>query len=663
VLTNYRPEYRHEWGQKTYYTQLRLAPLGHEEAEEFLTFLVGSDGSLKAIKRIILGKTEGTPFFMEEVVQTLAEEGVLAGDRGNYRLVQSPSAIHISPTVQGVLAARIDRLAPDEKALVQQLAVIGREFPLSLVRQVVPQSEADLYRLLSSLQHKEFLYERPAFLEVEYIFKHALTQEVAYNSVLQERRKVLHEQTAHAIEALYSATLEDHYGELAHHYSRSGDTRRAIDYLQLAGQQAVQRSANADAVGYLTAALELLTTLPDTPARARQELDLQTALGHVFVAIKGYGTPDVGRTYTRARELCQQLGDTPRLFPVLRGLWAFYVTQPDYHTARELGEQCYALAQREQDQSLLIEACYALGLTLFFLGEPAPSRALFEQGIALYDPQKHRSHILLYGQEPGVFLHVHCAWTLWMLGYPDQALKRVQEAFALTREFSHPFTLGFALSCACWFHQFRRDSQETRERAEAAIELSTDQGFPFWLAMGIIFRGWALTEHADLLGRQAQGEAEIAQIQQGLEGLLAIGQGLARPHFLGLLAGAYGRLGQAEEGLLALAEALAIVQRTEEHYYEAELHRLKGELTLQQASGQEEAEACFLRAIEIARKQQAKSWELRATMSLARLRQQQGKQKEAHQLLSAIYGWFTEGFDTKDLQETQALLDELGEGM
>jgi predicted ATPase len=236
---NSRPEYRHEWGQKTYYTQLRLSPLGQAEAAELLSFLLGSDASLTAVKHLILAKTEGTPFFMEEVVQTLVEEGVLSGERGQYRLEQAPSELHLSPTVQGMLAARIDRLAPEEKALLQQLAVIGREFPLSLLRQVVPQPEDEVYRLLAALQRKEFLYEQPAFPEVEYIFKHALTQEVAYGTVLQERRKALHEHTAQAIEALYHSRLEDHYGDLAYHYSRSGNTQKAVEYLHLAGQQAV----------------------------------------------------------------------------------------------------------------------------------------------------------------------------------------------------------------------------------------------------------------------------------------------------------------------------------------------------------------------------------------------------------------------------------------
>ena len=280
LLTNYRPEYRHEWGSKTYYTQLRLAPLGYEEAEELLTFLLGHDHeSSKALKQLILAKTEGTPFFMEEVVQTLAEEGVLRGERGQYRLEKAPTELHISPTVQGVLAARIDRLAADEKALLQQLAVIGRQFPLSLMRQVVAQPEEALYQLLASLQRKEFLYEQPAFPEVEYLFKHALTQEVAYNSVLVERRKVVHELIGQAIEQLYYARLEEHYSELAHHYSRSHNTEKAIEYLQKAGQQAVQRSAYADADTAFTTALTLLQTLPETRERTQQELALQNSLG------------------------------------------------------------------------------------------------------------------------------------------------------------------------------------------------------------------------------------------------------------------------------------------------------------------------------------------------------------------------------------------------
>jgi class 3 adenylate cyclase/predicted ATPase len=661
LLVTYRPEYRPDWGQKTYYTQLRLAPLGKEEADELLTFLLGNDASLKALKPLILEKTEGTPFFMEEVVQTLVEERTLLGERGNYRLEKARTELHISPTVQGVLTARIDRLAPEEKAFLHSLAVIGRQFSLSLVRQVVTQPEEELYRLLSSLQNKEFLYEQPAFPEVEYIFKHALTQEMAYSSLLQDQRKILHERTAQAIEALYRATLDEHYSELAHHYSRSGKTEKAIEYLHLAGQQAVQRSANAEAISHLTTALELLKTLPDIPERTQQELTLQIALGPALIATKGQAAPDVGKAYTRARELGQQVGEPSRLFPVLHGLWAFFVTRAELKAAHELGEQLLSLAQRSQDPTLLLEARRALGETCFWRGEFVSAREQTAQSLALYDPRQHRSLVFLYAEDPGVVCRGFAAWGLWFLGYPDQALKKIHETLALAQELSHPFSLAVGLMNACIVYSLRQEWQAAQERAEALIVLATEQGFTLWLAWVTILRGWALAE-------QGRGEEGIAQMSQGIGAWRATGAELLRPHFLALLAEAYGKAGQAEEGLAALAEALEVVDKSGERFYEAELYRLKGTLTLQsqvsspKSQVQKEAEECFQRAIEIARRQQAKSLELRAVMSLSRLWQQQGKREEARQLLAELYGWFTEGFDTKDLQEAKALLQELAEG-
>jgi predicted ATPase len=664
LLVNYRPEYRPGWGQKTYYTQLHLAPLGKEEAAEVLSFPLGTDATLTALKQLILEKTEGTPFFMEEVVQTLIEERALGGERGRYRLEKAPTEIHLSPTVHGILAARIDRLGGAEKELLHQLAVIGREFPLGLVRQVVPQPEEELYHLLSSLQSKEFLYEQPAFPEVEYIFKHALTQEVAYGSVLQDRRKALHEQTAKAVEALYSENLDDHYSELAHHYSRSGNTEKAVEYLHLAGQQAVHRSANAEAITHLTAALELLKTLPDRLERAQQELTLLIALGPAFYAIKGPGAPEVEQVYTHAQELCQQVGETPHLFPVLRGLYSFHMTRGAFRTAHELGKQFLSLTQRIQDPTFLPEAHFVVGQTLFFFGEFSAARQYYEESIAFYDPKQHRSQAFLYGQDSGVFCRAQVALDLWSLGYPDQAQQRSQEALTLARELAHPMSLAFALMLAAFLHVFRREEQAAHELAEALIRLCTDQGNPHLLPYGTATQGWAVAE-------QEGGEEGITQIRQGLAALRALGAEINRPTLLAWLAEAYQRVGRVEEGLRTLDEALEVVRQNEERWYEVELYRLKGELTLQKfqvssskfqvtnPQAEAEAEACVQKAIGIAREQQAKSWELRATTCLARLWQRQGKKTEARQLLSEIYGWFTEGFDTKDLQEAKALLEEL----
>jgi class 3 adenylate cyclase/predicted ATPase len=733
LLVNYRPEYRYEWGQKTYYTQLRLAPFGKAEAEEFLDVLLGAfvgadprvgpqgpgaiGAPLQHLKQLILEKTEGTPFFMEEVVQTLAEEGVLSGERGNYRLEKAPIELRISPTVQGVLAARIDRLAADEKDLLHQLAIIGRQFPLSLVRQVVTQPEEELYHLLASLQRKEFLYEQPALPEPDYIFKHALTQEVAYGTVLHERRKALHERTAQAIETLYRATLDEHYSELAYHYTRSGNTEKAVEYLHRAGQQAVQRSAHAEAINHLTTALELLKTLPDTPTRTQHELTLQIAFGVPLMAIKGQAAPEVVKVYTRARELCRQVGETPQLFSVLHGLYRFYYVRAENKAAHELGEQLLRLAQSVQDPGLLLEAHRPLGVTSLSLGELATAQEHLEQAIVLYDPQQHRSHAFLYLIDPKVACLCYVALTLWHLGYPDQALNRSHKALTLAQELSHPYSLAFALSFAAMLHRLRRERHAAQERAEAALALCSEQGFPHWLATGTMERGWALAE-------QGQEKDGIAQIRQGLASLRATGAQVFTPYYLALLAETYGRDGQAGEGLTVVGEALAIVDKNEERVYEAELYRLKGELTLaqsrvqslgssvqtrQKAKGkrqkstgetnpqplapnpqgevEREAEGCFQRAIAIAQRQQAKSLELRAVMSLVRLRQHQAQDHaprathhaprttyhapcathhetrimldEAHTMLSEIYGWFTEGLDTKDLQEAKALIEEL----
>jgi predicted ATPase len=400
---------------------------------------------------------------------------------------------------------------------------------------------------------------------------------------------------------------------------------------------------------------------------------LQITLGTSLVVTKGYAASDVARTYTRARELCQQVGDTSLLFPVLRGLWAFYLTRAEYESAYGLGEQFLTLALKRNDSGLLVEAHFLVGFTLQFLGEFVAARAHCEAGIALYDSQQHQSLAFSFGVDPGVNCFSCVPLALWCLGYPDQALQRSREALSLAQEVAHPFSLGWALIAATWVQQYRREDRIVQEQAETALILSKEQGFPFWLAWATILRGWSSM-------KRGQDEAGVTQLGQGLEFMRTTGGAeLARTHFLALLAESYEKVGKREEGLTALTEALLIVDKNKERFYEAELYRLRGELTLAQSgirspasevpntqhptpSTQVEAEECFLRAIEIARKQQAKSLELRATMSLARLWQQQGKSTEAHQMLSEIYNWFTEGFDTKDLQEAKALLEEWVEG-
>jgi predicted ATPase len=371
------------------------------------------------------------------------------------------------------------------------------------------------------------------------------------------------------------------------------------------------------------------------------------------MAIQGLGAPEVGEVYTRAHQVCQQVGETPQLFPVLRGLWQFYILRTELRTAHELGAQLLGLAQSGQDSALLLEAHRALGEPLFWLGEFPAAREHLEQELAHYDPQQHRSHTFLYGMNPGVTYLSFAAWTLWCLGYPDQALKRIHAALTLTHTLAHPPSRALSLIFAAYLHQHRQEAQVTQEWAEVLIALATEQGFTFWVVQGTIMRGWALAT-------QGQGEEGITQMRQGLTAWHASGHELERPYFLSMLAEALGNVGQAEAGLALLREALALMAQTEERWDEAELHRLKGELLLQQSvENHVEAEACFHHAISIAQSQSAKSWELRAATSLAKLWQRQGKYQDACDLLAPVYAWFTEGFDTADLQEAKALLEAL----
>ena len=442
---------------------------------------------------------------------------------------------------------------------------------------------------------------------------------------------------------------------LAHHYTEAGLIEQAVGYWYKAGQNAVQRSAHVEAISHLTTGLELLATLPETPQRLQCEVDMLIALGASLIATKGWAAPEVGETYTSAQQLCQHLEDPYQLFPVLRGLWSYYLVRAELQTAHALGEQLLALVQQAQDAAMLLVAHRALGATLFFLGTAASAYTHLAQGLALYDPQQHRAQAFLYGEDTGVVCRSHAAWALWYLGYPDQGLARNDEAVTLAQHIVHSPSLCYVLNCAAYFHQFRREVRAAQERAEAAISLAKEQGFPTWMASCSLLHGWALAQ-------QGQAQEGIEQIHQGLTAWRATGAEEGRPYFLALLAEAYGSMGQPETGLTVLAEALTLMDTTRERVWEPELYRLKGELLLQQnADNQAEAETCFAQAMAIAQNQQAKSWELRAATSLARLWQQQGKRNEARQLLGDVYYWFTEGFDTADLQDAKALLEVLEE--
>jgi len=467
------------------------------------------------------------------------------------------------------------------------------------------------------------------------------------------RQQRWHLQIGARKETGYGAQAQEIAAELAVHFEQGRDADRALRYLQYAADNALRRSAHADAITHLTKALVLLTVLPETPERAQRELILQTTLGPALMATKGYAAPEVEYAYARARALCQQVGETPQMFQAVWGLWYFYLARAEFQRARELGEQLLNVAQRVQAPGLLLLAHRMLGHTLSFLGEFSAAQVHLEHGMTLYAPEQHRSLVSLYGQDQGVICQSWAALTLWCLGYPDQALWRIREALTLAQELAHPFSLAYAMCFAGMLCQLRREVQAAQERATAAIVLCTEQGFAHYLARGRILRGWTMAE-------QGQGAEGLAQMRQGLTAYQATGAEVFRPYYLAFLAEVHGKVGQAEEGLTVLAQALAAVHKTGERLYEAELSRLKGELLLvRSAEHHEEAETCFQQALTVARHQQARSWELRAATSLARLWQHQSKRAAAYDLLAPVYGWFTEGFVTADLQEAKVLLEDL----
>jgi predicted ATPase len=553
--------------------------------------------------------------------------------------------------------ARLDRLGP-AKEIAQLGAIIGREFNYELLQAISLLDEERLQYRLQQLVEAELVYQRGVLPQVRYLFKHALVQDTAYQSLLKSTRQRYHKKIAEALAERFAETAETQPELLAQHYTEAGMIMQSLPYWQQAGQRASQRSAYVEAIAHLKRGLEVLKALPDTSERAQQEVALQITLTNPLTALKGYSASEVEYACVRALALCRQIGEIPQLFWAFLLLSSVRFVQAKFQAAREFAEQCLHVAERTHDSTFLVWGHYMRGMVLCCMGEFALAQDHIEQSIALYDPQKDTPLASGALQDPKVTCLSYAALALWHLGYPDQALKRIREALTLAQELSHPFSLAFALSYASKLHGFRRERQAAQERAELMIALSTEQGFPLWLAQGTIQQGWTLTEK----GQRAEG---LAQIRQGLAAYRATGADLNCPYFFALLTEAHGRAGQIDEGLNVLADALIIVDKTGERFYEAELYRLRGELMLAQSSVQslesrvKDAEDDFLRGIAIARKQQAKSLELRAVASLARLWQQQGKQKEAHQMLSEIYGWFSEGFDTKDLQEAKALLDEL----
>ena len=535
ALLTFRPDFSPPWPGRSHLTQVTLPRLPRRQAAEMASRVAHSKTLPTEVMEQVVARTDGVPLFVEELTKMVLESGLLQEREKRYELTGPLPPLAIPATLHDSLMARLDRLAT-VKALAQLGATLGREFAYDLLQAVSPWDEETLGRGLHQLVEAEFLYQQGLPPQATYLFKHALIQEAAYQSLLRSTRQQYHQRIAQVLETQFPESCETQPELVAHHYTAAALHEPAVAYWQRAGQRALARSAHLEAINHVTTGIELLKTLPETPERTQHAVTLHITLGAALGMTKGPGAPEVEHAYTQARALCQQVGETPELVPVLFGLWRFYHARAQLYTARELGETLLRLAQQAQDPALAVLAHYALGFTKFSLGALPAARQDLEDGIARYMPEQRQASVFHMGQDPGVACRLYAAATLWLLGYPAQSLARLHEALTLAHELSHPFSLAHAQSLAAWVAQFRRDVPAVHEHAEAAVALATAQGFPQWVAQGTSFRGWALA-------MQGQGAEGMAQVRQGITAWRATGSALNVPYFCTVLADVCDHLG------------------------------------------------------------------------------------------------------------------------
>jgi class 3 adenylate cyclase len=656
----YRPEQEHRcWhlgtvaGQKCRerYTELHVRELGRTHSQRLAKSLLGTPDLPPEVEDLTLARGQGNPFFIEEVVRSLIDAGVLTLEGGGWQSRGTVKTVGIPESVQSVILSRVDLLEEGWRHVLEVASVIGRVFPRRVLAQAI-RPDVDLEQALWALEGRELIYQERTIPEVEYSFKHVLAQETVYHGLVRSRREALHRRVAAGMEALYADNLDEVCERLAHHYERGQDVERAIGYMIRAGEKARSRFANEEAIAHLSRGLSLLRDLPATPERDRQEIELRLALGIALVHSRGHAAPEVEGVYSRARDLSERVGGGPCLIQALVGLRRFRLMRGELLAAYELGERALTLSQEAQDALHLSFVHMLHAETLYWLGAFARARAHCDRGLACFDPQQRRSYAVQYGNEPEVGLGIYEALSLWHLGFPDRAVRRMRRTLGLAEELSQPFSLAFALSFAATLHDLCGEVQAALDLTEALMRVSTEHGYALYSTAGAVLQGLLLSE-------QSSAEEWVGRIRMGIADWEAIGGGMWLTTWLARLAQAYGRMGRVEEGLQVSSEGLARADATGERCWEAELHRLKGELLRMKGTEGPRAEACFRRALDVAREQGAKSWELRAATSLSRLWQDQGKTERARRQLRDVYGWFTEGFDTADLREAWALLDAL----
>ena len=652
ILVTFRPSFEPPWPGRSHVTPLAVNRLSRREATNMIGGMTRGVPLPDAVVQRIVERADGVPLFVEEVTKMVLESDLLTQRDGRYELTGPLTELAIPSTLQDSLMARLDRLDAG-KEVAQLGAALGREFPYELLRGVSLQEAPRLHAGLAQLVDAELLYQRGTPPAATYTFKHALIQDTAYQSLLKRTRQQLHARIAQVLEERFPERVAAAPEVIARHYDQAGLATQAIAHYQRAGERAAQRSANEEAIGHLRRALDLVGTLAETRERHQRELGLQMALGAPLGAARGWSHPEYEGTYARARELASRIGESPELPRVLAAMAAAYFVKGDLATAAEIAQQALAAAERTGDVFDLLAAHFQVGNPLRLQGHFSRALQHFEHSIKSYDPSEHGSLAYTLGVDFGVFARACAAVCHLYLGHPDRALAEIEEALALAKRVEHPISLADALSQAGFVHRQRGEFDRSRERAEEVVVLAERLGFPFYLGMGRFLRGSARVE-------SGEGKAGLAEMQQALGELAGIGSGFAAPQFLFFLASGLRKVGLHDDALGALALGVAHAEKGGQHYYDAELHRLRAEILLDMdGNAVEEAEALFHQSLQIARRQEAKAFELRAATSLARLWRRQGKRDAAHALLAPLYAWFTEGFDTADLKDAKALLEEL----
>jgi predicted ATPase len=647
IVATTRPEFRPPWGMRSHHGTISLSPLDRAQVRDMVAELSARHALSRDVVEDVAARTGGVPLFIEEVTRLLLERGEQGG-------IQA-----IPPTLQQSLMARLDRLGP-AREVAQVASVIGRGFSYGLLRALAGMEDAPLQAGLERLAEADILLVEGLPPESDYRFKHSLIQDAAYEHLLKSRRQVLHRRVAEVLRDNLAATASVEPELLAHHFSQAGLTEAAIEWWAKAGQRSLERSALVEATAQLTRALEQIATLPATPALRREQIKLQVALITPLLNVKGAAAPETKAAAERARLLIEQaeaLGEPPEdpllLFSVLYGFWVANIVAFNGDVTRELAAQVLALAEKQRETVPLMIGHRLMGMSLLATGDIAESQAHLDRSIALYDPGEHRPLAMRFGMDLRASTLSYRSFASWFLGYPEAALAAADLALKDAREIGQAATLMYTLNFMPLTYIYCGDYAAAKAQADEVVALADEKGSLFWKAFGMMNQGWLFA----LTGKASDA---VQMITSGITAWRSTGATLWAPLRMSHLARAYAELGQFDDAWRSVGEAITAVKTAKERWCETEIHREAGEIALMSPEADAaKAEACFERALAIARAQQAKSWELRAGMSMARLWRDQGKRQQARNLLAPVYSWFTEGFETLDLKDAKTLLDEL----